>query len=101
MSRGSQFLVLREILERTGTMRNQPAGSSVNRLLETWVGDGLVDLERRGAHREARTSARCMVRMGNPARRIAPSSCMRQLESIETTVLLSVLKIESILVRAM
>src|SRR5690349_5841913 len=51
--------------------------------------------------RLARTSARCRVRIVDPARDRAPWICMRQLGSRDTTARAPVLWIASILVRAM
>src|SRR5579863_5497514 len=67
-------------------MIDQAAGSCIDCQLQPGIVDGLLNLGFRNLHWAASTSAKCIVRMGRPARSITPCSCMRQLESIETTV---------------
>src|SRR5262249_20281321 len=76
----------------------EAGGCRIDRLLKPRIGERRLNL--RELHRDARTSARCIVWIFDPARLSAPWSCMRQLESIETTVSAPVRRIESILVRA-
>src|SRR5665213_681345 len=84
----AQILVVGESVraDDIGAMIDQTAGSSVDRELQTRIVDRLPNARFGGVHCEARTSARCMVRMGRPARSMTPWSCIRQLESMETTV---------------
>ena len=74
--------------DNVGAMIDQAASGGVDRELQTRIVEGLLECSasRRSVHREARTSARCRVRIGRPARSMTPCNCIRQLESMETTV---------------
>ena len=99
----AEILVMRQGLgaDHARAMIDQAAGGGVDGKLQTRIVDGLLNFCFRRVHCDARTSARCSVRMGRPARSMTPCSCIRQLESMETTVDAPVFWMESILVRAM
>src|SRR3984957_5405266 len=82
-------------------MVDQTSSGSLNGKLKPRIVKGLLNVRLGSFHLEASTSAKCNVRIGRPARSMTPWSCIKQLESIETTVDAPVFWMESILVRAM